>query len=95
MVGLRFGGCERTKDVGARIDSEAQVVLDDLLVLVVGLLPAFVFGKPASGDPRLPPGFEQFPVANGLTRPTAMEFAPDGRLFVAKKGEAARHRRER
>jgi glucose/arabinose dehydrogenase len=30
----------------------------------------------------LPPGFTESLVAGGLTNPTAMEFAPDGRLFV-------------
>ena len=56
------------------------------LVLLMGLLPIFIGGKPASGATNLPDGFEQSQVATGLTRPTAMEFAPDGRLFVAEKG---------
>jgi hypothetical protein len=30
----------------------------------------------------LPTGFTESVVANGLTNPTAMAFAPDGRLFV-------------
>src|SRR4051794_19789964 len=30
----------------------------------------------------LPPGFVESSVVSGLTNPTAMEFAPDGRLFV-------------
>jgi glucose/arabinose dehydrogenase len=34
----------------------------------------------------LPPGFTETPVANGLASPTAMEFAPDGRLFVCQQG---------
>ncbi len=34
----------------------------------------------------LPAGFVEVPVASGLARPTAMEFAPDGRLFVAQQG---------
>jgi len=34
----------------------------------------------------LPPGFQDALVASGLSSPTAMEFAPDGRLFVAQKG---------
>jgi glucose/arabinose dehydrogenase len=32
----------------------------------------------------LPPGFVQSAVVEGLTGPTAMEFAPDGRIFVAE-----------
>src|SRR3954447_1893147 len=35
--------------------------------------------------PTLPNGFAQSLVAGGLSRPTAMEFAPDGRLFVLEQ----------
>jgi glucose/arabinose dehydrogenase len=38
----------------------------------------------------LPPGFAEAPFATGLNQPTAMEFAPDGRLFVAEKGGSLR-----
>ena len=38
---------------------------------------------------RLPSGFTESLVADGLTNPTAMEFAPDGRLFVCRAGRAA------
>ena len=34
----------------------------------------------------LPPGLADFPVVSGLSSPTAMQFAPDGRLFVAQQG---------
>jgi glucose/arabinose dehydrogenase len=34
----------------------------------------------------LPAGFTETLVANGLSRPTAMDFAPDGRLFVCLQG---------
>jgi glucose/arabinose dehydrogenase len=33
----------------------------------------------------LPSGFTETPVAGGLTNPTAMAFAPDGRLFVCQQ----------
>src|SRR5262249_17286722 len=33
----------------------------------------------------LPPGFTETPVVSGLSAPTAMEFAPDGRLFVLEQ----------
>ncbi|MGH2979130.1 MAG: PQQ-dependent sugar dehydrogenase, partial [Solirubrobacterales bacterium] len=33
----------------------------------------------------LPPGFEQTTVFSGLRAPTAVEFAPNGRVFVAEK----------
>ena len=38
----------------------------------------------------LPPGFTETQVASGLANPTAMAFAPDGRLFVALQGGALR-----
>src|SRR5262245_16791448 len=34
----------------------------------------------------LPAGFSETLIANGLTSPTAMDFAPDGRLFVCLQG---------
>src|SRR3954464_4599942 len=34
----------------------------------------------------LPTGFQEAVVASGLTDPTAMEFSPEGRLFVAEQG---------
>jgi glucose/arabinose dehydrogenase len=34
----------------------------------------------------LPSGFTETLVANGLSSPTAMQFAPDGRLFVCEQG---------
>ena len=40
-------------------------------------------GRAATG---LPAGFQDATVASGLSHPTAMQFAPDGRLFVAQQG---------
>jgi glucose/arabinose dehydrogenase len=34
----------------------------------------------------LPTGFSEFLIAGGLANPTAMQFAPDGRLFVCEQG---------
>ena len=34
----------------------------------------------------LPTGFTEFPVVSGISSPTAMAFAPDGRLFVCEQG---------
>jgi glucose/arabinose dehydrogenase len=45
---------------------------------------AFAIG-PARGAVILPPGFTESQVVGGLTAPTDMEFAPDGRLFVAEQ----------
>jgi glucose/arabinose dehydrogenase len=38
----------------------------------------------------LPSGFVESAIATGLSAPTAMEFAPDGRLFVCQQGGALR-----
>ena len=38
----------------------------------------------------VPAGFTEALVASGLSTPTAMQFAPDGRLFVAQQGGALR-----
>jgi len=35
---------------------------------------------------NLPPGFAESLGASGFNGPTAMEFAPDGRLFVLEQG---------
>ena len=41
--------------------------------------------EPAQGAATLRQGFTDSPVVSGLTSPTDMEFAPDGRLFVAEQ----------
>jgi glucose/arabinose dehydrogenase len=59
------------------------------LLSFIGLL-AFTFtGTPAHGA-TLPAGFAETRIATGLASPTAMAFAPDGRLFVAQQGGALR-----
>jgi glucose/arabinose dehydrogenase len=45
---------------------------------------------PARGAANLPQGFTDSPVVSGLTNPTDMEFAPDGRLFVAEQAGKVR-----
>jgi glucose/arabinose dehydrogenase len=44
----------------------------------------------ASGAATLPAGFTESPVASGLSNPTAMAIAPDGRIFVCQQGGALR-----
>ncbi|MFZ1753612.1 MAG: PQQ-dependent sugar dehydrogenase, partial [Caldilineaceae bacterium] len=61
-----------------------------LLLLMGGLL---LPTPPVHADPPdldLPRGFEQEAVANGLIKPTAFAFAPDGRIFVAEKAGVVR-----
>ncbi|MEV6524161.1 PQQ-dependent sugar dehydrogenase [Longispora sp. NPDC051575] len=43
-------------------------------------------GDPARAASALPPGFVQETVLSGLAAPTNIEFAADGRVFVAQKG---------
>ncbi len=50
--------------------------------LILGFL-AWASAAPAA---TLPPGFTETRVTGGLNDPTAMAFAPDGRLFVAQQG---------
>ncbi len=53
--------------------------------VVAGLLSVLALEKTASGAGTLPDGFVQSRVTGGLTKPTTMAFAPDGRLFVAEQ----------
>jgi len=59
-----------------------------------GLLPCFtalmVSTSVASGQPQLPPGFQSVVMSPQLSAPTAMAFAPDGRIFIAQKGGIVR-----
>jgi glucose/arabinose dehydrogenase len=54
----------------------AGLILSVMLILPIG---------PVQGATALPQGFTQSRVVSGLTDPTDMEFAPDGRLFVAEQ----------
>src|SRR5215211_246657 len=59
------------------------MVLCALLASVVAVL---VFcANSARAGAALPPNFARSQVVGGLASPTAMEFAPDGRLFVAEQ----------
>jgi glucose/arabinose dehydrogenase len=53
------------------------------LLASVGTLLVLPIG-PAQGAATLPSGFTDSQVVSGLTNPTDMEFAPDGRLFVTE-----------
>jgi glucose/arabinose dehydrogenase len=55
---------------------------------ICGLLTAFVLTSGAFAA-TLPPGFTETSI-NGLSNPTAMEIAPDGRIFVCEQGGALR-----
>ena len=56
------------------------------VALVLGSLTAMVAATaPAANAATLPAGFQESIVFSGLTNPTAVRFAPDGRVFVAEK----------
>src|SRR4051812_41105297 len=56
-----------------------------LLVLLAAVLAVFAGGAASASAATLPAGFSEEVVLNGLVNPTAMRFAPDGRIFVAEK----------
>ena len=55
----------------------------------IGLAVALLAGTTANAA-NVPPGFSDSTFEDGFTAPTAMEFAPDGRLFVLEQGGAVR-----
>ncbi len=63
-----------------------------LLAAAVGGLPVAprdgggALATPAADAQTLPTGFQDTAVIAGLTDPTVVRFAPDGRIFVAEKG---------
>src|SRR5918995_5066133 len=44
-----------------------------------------VFVQAPAGAATLPPGFSENVAFSGLTNPTVIRFAPDGRVFIAEK----------
>ncbi|MGH7897167.1 MAG: PQQ-dependent sugar dehydrogenase [Candidatus Binatia bacterium] len=50
---------------------------------VLTVMTPLALALPAAAN--VPSGFVETPIAGGLTRPTAMSFAPDGRLFVCQQ----------
>jgi glucose/arabinose dehydrogenase len=79
--------CARLWTVG----SEKRTLGGPLLVVVVCTLLASIVAvlafppSDARGAATLPPDFVHSRVVGGLAGPTAMDFAPDGRLFVAEQ----------
>ena len=53
------------------------------LLIVLGALPP---RAPVDAATFVPTGFTEELVASGIASPTAMQFAPDGRLFVCEQG---------
>ena len=59
------------------------------LILIFTITGLFI-SSTYSNAQTYPTGFQQVLVANGISNPTVMEFAPDGRLFVAQQTGALR-----
>jgi glucose/arabinose dehydrogenase len=59
------------------------------LALIASIVAATLAGAPDT-DAAVPVGFSDSVFVSGLTNPTAMAFAPDGRLFIAQQGGALR-----
>ena len=57
-----------------------------LVTATTFLLLAIGGGSMRAYAPTVPTGFTEIEVASGLSNPTAMAFAPDGRLFVCLQG---------
>ena len=71
-------------------------VMEDVCLAIRASLLTFAallicaFSSSIAQGATLPAGFAETRVATGLASPTAMAFAPDGRLFVAQQGGALR-----
>ena len=82
-LSLRFGDCPCF-----RLSSLFPVILISILagLMLLGLRA----GAPALAAATLPAGFIETQIATGLSSPTAMAIAPDGRIFVCLQGGAMR-----
>ena len=55
------------------------------VVFMMWMVALLVLGPPPLATATTLPGFEEEIVFSGLTQPTALQFSPDGRVFVAEK----------
>jgi glucose/arabinose dehydrogenase len=56
-----------------------------LLSLVIGAIALLACALPSAASATVPSGFQEQTAFSGLTGPTAIAFAPDGRAFVSEK----------
>jgi glucose/arabinose dehydrogenase len=78
------------KKMGEKIKHfRALAVVAVALLASMGALLAWAI-SPAQGAATLPAGFTESQVVSGLSNPMDMEFAPDGRLFVAEQAGKVR-----
>src|SRR3954471_10661612 len=93
MGGRNFATCTGTRhratlEVGMAIRGARPSSLRLARGLVAGLLGASVLtavALPAAEASTVASGFQDTVVLSGLTNPTAVRFASDGRIFVAQK----------
>src|SRR5258708_22663307 len=69
---------------------QAVYILARCLCILALTLGIFVLSAKPTHAATLPVGFAETLVASGLASPTAMDFAPDGRLFVSQQSGALR-----
>ncbi|WP_080054189.1 PQQ-dependent sugar dehydrogenase [Spirosoma aerolatum] len=65
-----------------------SILQKSTLITLVGTLMVVLMSRVQAQT--FPASFSQVQVTNGLTSPTAMAFAPDGRIFVTEQGGALR-----
>ena len=60
-------------------------------ISIVGLLALCLLIPVVGSATTLPTGFAETQIVSGIASPTAMDFSPDGRLFVCEQGEPSSH----
>ena len=74
-----------TRPAARRLRPSTAKLQVALLLLMLSLLAITVVNAQ-----NFPTGFNQVQVANGISNPTVLAFAPDGRIFVGEQGGALR-----
>jgi glucose/arabinose dehydrogenase len=87
LVGSFYSPCTRSETGSSGKVFPGGLLLAMLLcALLASVAVVLAFSaNSAQGAATLPPNFARSQVVGGLASPTAMEFAPDGRLFVAEQ----------
>ena len=76
------------KNLPRKYTTKTSAIFNFFSILIVTGF--FVFASQAKAQSFTQAGFNQVLVANGISNPTVMAFAPDGRLFVAQQNGALR-----
>jgi len=82
----RSSGMHPPTDHSWRFNASQKRIVHPLLLLIGALIMLSALMPPGTIQAAtLPSGFQETTVFSGLTQPTAVRFAPDGRVFVAEK----------